>query len=85
LGLTEARFWRLSPRQLDALLDRHRESQLREERRLGTALSWLLAPHVKRPLEPADFFPRLKEPEKPQTPQDMISVIKSLNPPPRTP
>lgn len=48
-------------------------------------VSWLAAPFLKRLAEPAEFFPSLQvleEPKPPQSPADMIAVLKSLNPPP---
>lgn len=80
MQLEEARFWRLTPLQLDALLERHAAAQRREDLRVGVALSWLTAPHTKKPLGPVDFFPHLAVPEKPQTAADMIAVVKSLQP-----
>jgi Phage tail assembly chaperone protein, TAC len=65
LGLAGATFWRLTPRELQALTHRHRNRLLEDDLRFGQ-LAVLFAEQLRdrkarpTPFSPADFFPRLR-------------------------
>lgn len=66
LGLSPAEAWRLTPRDLDLLRERHTERMEREEFFVGLLASSVLNPHrgKRRAFSPFDFFPHLKKTER---------------------
>ena len=61
LRLSEREFWRLTPREFAALLERREENARRADWRAAVSVIWLLAPYVDkgRRIDPADIFPTL--------------------------
>jgi hypothetical protein len=75
LNLTEADFWRLTPIQFSALVDRWQTLQGRLDYRAGLICAVMVNCHIakgRRPFKPEDFMPGLKEE---QTPQQMRQVL----------
>lgn len=87
LGLSEADFWRSSPRGILRLLDRKREltefERTLDDLRFGKVLALIANLFAKAPVgrkgyEPSDFFPNLPESSKrEQTPEEMLRVMKA--------
>jgi hypothetical protein len=61
--LTEKAFWKLTPRKLEALLERHTERLKQDDLRAGIIASLLFNSSYGHTAvkSPADFFPRLVE------------------------
>lgn len=72
--------WRLTPRELALLQERHDQRMQREELFVGLIAATVLNPHrgKRKPLTPADFFPRLRHQRR--SPEQMFEALaKALN------
>lgn len=86
MGIADAEFWRITPRQLGLLAKRFEGRQKREDLLVGllasvTANYSFCAP--KEPLCPADFMPKQKsemdeEGFEPETDEDLALVTSAL-------
>lgn len=75
LGLGEEEFWRLSPRQFGALLERHNEEQRKEDWRAGMIAATIanaLRGKKGKAYQAEDFMPR-----KAQTWQEQLAIAKA--------
>lgn len=85
LGLGDEEFLRLSPRSFAALMDVYEEERERSEMRADLRAG-LVASEVRnngfrsggQPVQPADYFPRLKRGPREQTPEEMRAVFRSI-------
>lgn len=85
LGLSEAEFWTLTPRHLDALMVRHREWRKAENLRAGLVAATLV--NVARGLSggggdsvmPGDFFGYPRSPGTAQSEEHMLALVEALN------
>ena len=82
LGLTAADFRRLTGRKLRALLRRHEERLKREDWRFAFLAAMILNAlgASKKPLEPGDLMPWLKEKKEPMEPAEMVKLLKQSFP-----
>jgi len=81
LGLTDEEFWRLTPRELDALSKRTVARRDREDYQVALLCAVIAntAPRRrKRPFKPEDFLPKRRARTR-QTPEQMLRVIEMLN------
>lgn len=85
LGLTDADFWALTPRQYAELMERRREDLHRQDLRIGVLCALvanLLGGDKSKVFEPEDFCITPKKgapPARAQTPEDMLIIVELLN------
>lgn len=79
LGVSEAEFWGMTPRTLDALLGRRAIEQQMQDYRAGLIAMLVHNAHAKSAKSIADFFPSLKTGPREQTPEEMLAVAEQLN------
>ena len=66
LRLPEGAFWRTTPREFHALLERRNDATLRADWRVAVAVIHLLSPWMTKgtKVQPADIFPNLPQPRE---------------------
>lgn len=85
MGLETEEFWRLTPRQFKALVDRLEQKLQREDYRpalICSVLANINRGKRKKPYTPKDFMPgsKYKGPTRPtQSPQQMLAFAEMLN------
>jgi hypothetical protein len=80
LHLTEEGFWRTTPREFDALVQRRTEEREADDYRAGVLAATIMA-SVGVEAKPTDFFAleSSKRAQRPQAVDDQISIVKMLN------
>lgn len=82
LALSDREFLGMTMRQFQVLADRLNQQRQREDFRAGQiAAAVINSQRVKgRPSRPSDFFPSLKELDKPrqQSPAEMLALLESI-------
>jgi len=79
LGLGDEEFWRLTPRQYSALVERLEEQKRWESWQTGLICSTLANIFAKKGhrLKPEDFMPRF--PKKPKSWKEQLVIVERLN------
>lgn len=82
--LAEDVFWRLTLRQLDALIKRHVAAQERNDWRTGLICSVLAninrdTQKRKEPYSPEEFMPTKRKVKRKQSPEEMLMALRLWN------
>lgn len=82
LCIADAEFWRMTPRLLDALLDRHQDAQRMIDFRFGMIAMFIHNSNCEKGAEKSieDLYPSLKSANAPaQSVDEQLALVEHLN------